>query len=166
MALAPSAHNCCQASVTPPPGSSSLLMAHVTWVPSASLLEAALRVHLSRHSGKENMSSIVTVLHHPETTFPKFPQEAASLCSCGLAPPQNHNKQTFIESLQNISQPPLHSSHEWSCDAASGQGRLLSETSRKALRKGTGSTTTCLWTFPLRDCGCTERGRAANMDHG
>lgn len=78
--VAPSAHNCCQASVTPPPGSSSVLTAHVTWVPSAPLLEAALRVHLTRRSGKENMSSIDRSSppgnHIPKITQRKLPASA------------------------------------------------------------------------------------------
>lgn len=36
--------------------------------------DGPLCIHLTRHSGKENMSSIVIALHQPETTFPNYPE--------------------------------------------------------------------------------------------
>lgn len=80
-----------------PPGSSffSLLIAHLTFMPSALLLEAALHVHSARYLGKEKMSFLVITLTYSETdNIPKSTQKKLpASASVVLEPPQDRNNE-------------------------------------------------------------------------
>lgn len=52
----------------------SLLITHLTLMPSTPLLQATPYVHLARHPGKETIPPIVISLLYPETIFPKLPK--------------------------------------------------------------------------------------------